>query len=252
GACTHSRHQYALGSNGRRRTCRGTSDAGRGFSPIQHRNHPAGCGAYRTHCGGCGSRRWAWQHSWRSDRRTRNRNRPHRDRMAFRCRLATVDQLRVSLRAADRPAARIIRQSLNTRAINTMAYATHLLITFNIFVLLAASLDLLVGFTGLLSLAHAIFFGIGAYATALLSKSALGPVPAALIGMSIAATASIFITFPSIWVRGIYLIIVTIAVQVVFTVILLNWTDLTGGAAGISNIPPFSLGGHVLRGAELL
>jgi len=132
-----------------------------------------------------------------------------------------------------------------------MAYPIHLLITFDIFVLLAASLDLLTGFTGLLSLAHAVFFGIGAYATALLAKT-LGPVPAALAGAAAAALVSALITLPAIWVRGIYLLIVTIAVQVVFTVVLVNWTELTGGAAGIPGIPPLSLGGHPLRGAELL
>src|SRR5262244_3709429 len=86
-----------------------------------------------------------------------------------------------------------------------MAYPIHLLITFDIFVLLAASLDLLTGFTGLLSLAHAVFFGIGAYATALLAKT-LGPVPAALAGAAAAALVSALITLPAIWVRGIYLL----------------------------------------------
>jgi branched-chain amino acid transport system permease protein len=47
-----------------------------------------------------------------------------------------------------------------------MTYFVHLLTIANIYVLLAVSLDLLVGLTGLMSLAHAMFFGIGAYATA--------------------------------------------------------------------------------------
>ena len=133
-----------------------------------------------------------------------------------------------------------------------MPYVLHLLITLNIFVLLAVSLDLLVGFTGLLSLAHAVFFGIGAYSTALLSKTSLGAALAALIGMIISAVISALITLPAIWVRGIYLLITTIAVQTSFTVILVNWTDLTGGTAGIPNIAPLSLWGHVLGRGELL
>jgi branched-chain amino acid transport system permease protein len=132
-----------------------------------------------------------------------------------------------------------------------MAYLTHLLIIFDVFVLLAVSLDLVVGFTGLMSLAHAVFYGIGGYATAL-AAARIGALPAALAGATVAAVVSAFITLPAIWVRGIYLLIITIAVQVVFTVMLLNWTDLTGGTAGIPRIPPLSLAGHAVRGAELL
>jgi ABC-type branched-subunit amino acid transport system permease subunit len=134
-----------------------------------------------------------------------------------------------------------------------MSYAIHLLTTLNLYILLAISLDLLVGYAGLLSLAHAAFFGVGAYSTAILIKQHGFPVLAAQgCGIAAAAILSAMIALPSIRVRGIYLLIVTIAVQVMFTVVAQNWTGLTGGDAGIGNIPAYSLFGYPLRGVAFL
>lgn len=133
-----------------------------------------------------------------------------------------------------------------------MAYAIHLLTMANLFVMLALSLDLLVGFAGLLSLAHAAFFGVGAYGSAILVKQGVPIVAAQGIGVAAAALLSALIAVPSIRVKGIQLLIVTIAVQVLFTVAAQNWTGLTGGDAGIPNIPPYSLFGMPLRGLALL
>ncbi|MEX0729322.1 MAG: branched-chain amino acid ABC transporter permease [Aquisalimonadaceae bacterium] len=122
-----------------------------------------------------------------------------------------------------------------------------------IFLILATSLDLLVGYTGLLSLAHAVFFGIGAYASALLTTQ-LGwpPFLAILIGMLAAALVSAIIALPSIRVHDIYLLIITIAVQIVFTTVLLNWTSVTGGPAGVPRIPRLSVFGYPLSGYSFL
>ncbi len=133
-----------------------------------------------------------------------------------------------------------------------MTYLFHLLTIANIYVLLAVSLDLLVGLTGLMSLAHAVFFGIGAYATAIMTRYGIAPIGAMATGFALAAIASVVIALPSIRIRGIYLLIVTIAVQTVFTVSLLNLSDMTGGPGGIANIPPFSIFGFSLRGTGFL
>jgi ABC-type branched-subunit amino acid transport system permease subunit len=122
----------------------------------------------------------------------------------------------------------------------------------NLFILLALSLDLLVGYAGLLSLAHAAFFGIGAYASAILTKQGWPILAAQAAGIAAAAVLSAVIAVPSFRVRGIYLLIVTIAVQVLFTVVTQNWTSLTGGDAGIANIPAYSLFGYSLRGVGFL
>jgi branched-chain amino acid transport system permease protein len=133
-----------------------------------------------------------------------------------------------------------------------MSYLIHLATTVNLFILLALSLDLLVGYAGLLSLAHAAFFGIGAYASAILTKQGWPLVGAQAAGVALAALLSAVIAVPSFRVRGIYLLIVTIAVQVLFTVVTQNWTSLTGGDAGIAGIPAYSLFGRPLRGFAFL
>lgn len=129
-----------------------------------------------------------------------------------------------------------------------MEYLFHIITTASIFAILALSLDLLVGVAGMMSLASAAFFGIGAYSTALLLNQGVAPIVCQLIGMGLAAMLSLAIAVPAIRIRGIYLLIISIAVQSVFTIVLQNWTDLTGGDAGISNISPYSLAGFELRG----
>jgi branched-chain amino acid transport system permease protein len=127
-------------------------------------------------------------------------------------------------------------------------YFIHLLTILSIYGLLAVSLDLLVGYAGLLSLCHGAFFGIGAYATAIATKQGLSALVAALLGMVVAGCVSALVALPSWRVRGVYLMIVSIAVQIVFTVIAVNWTDVTNGSAGIPGIPAISLIGQELRG----
>jgi branched-chain amino acid transport system permease protein len=131
-----------------------------------------------------------------------------------------------------------------------MDYILHIITTAGIFAILALSLDLIVGVAGMMSLASAAFFGVGAYSTALLMQHGIAPIFCQLIGMGIAALLSLAIAVPAIRIRGIYLLIISIAVQVVFTVVLQNWTDFTGGDAGIAGIAPYSIFGYALRGWE--
>jgi len=131
-------------------------------------------------------------------------------------------------------------------------YIVHVLTTLSIFGILSLSLDLLVGYAGLLALSHGAFFGIGAYATALLTKQGYWAGAAALVGMMIAAAVSAFVALPSWRVRGVYLLIVSIAVQIVFTVVATNWSELTNGTAGIPGIPPVRLFGHELLGVPYM
>jgi ABC-type branched-subunit amino acid transport system permease subunit len=131
-------------------------------------------------------------------------------------------------------------------------YLIHLLTSLSIFGLLALSLDLVVGYAGLLALAHGAFFGVGAYATALITKQGYGAHIALISGMLLAAGLSALVALPSWRVRGIYLLIVSIAVQIVFTVVALNWTEVTNGSAGIPGIPPIHFFGTALRGTSYM
>jgi branched-chain amino acid transport system permease protein len=100
-------------------------------------------------------------------------------------------------------------------------------------------LNVILGYTGLLSLGHAAFFGIGAYGVALLETRASWPFWPALVA---ACAASVLLGFlvgiVSLRTRGHYFAIFTAAVGVMISIVLTNWQDLTGGNIGIVNIPP--------------
>lgn len=119
-----------------------------------------------------------------------------------------------------------------------MNYLWHIIITINIYVILALGLNLLSGFSGLLSLCQAGFFGIGAYCTALLMVKANFPWHISFI-MSIFVTGIIAcaVGSSSSRLRDDYFVIATFAFQIVFYNIIHNWTELTGGPMGIANIP---------------
>lgn len=133
-----------------------------------------------------------------------------------------------------------------------MAYINHLLTIGGLYLILSISLDVLVGYTGLLCLAQGAFFGFGAYATAILTRSGFSPLIALGCGMTFAIATSVLIALPSGRIRGIQLLIITIAVQIITTVVLLNWSDLTGGPGGIANIPPLSIAGVPIKGIAFL
>ena len=133
-------------------------------------------------------------------------------------------------------------------------YFLHVLIIAGIFTIAAMSLNLLLGYTGQLSLGHVAFFGIGAYASAL---TALGfdahvfgfrivhePWPAAagfVVGIAIAGLCGYAIGKLSFKVRGAYFVIVTISFAEVTRLVALNWVELTQGPLALNNIPPFTL-----------
>lgn len=128
-----------------------------------------------------------------------------------------------------------------------MNYFLHILILINIYVILAVSLNLLAGYTGLLSICQAAFYGVGAYATALLSLKLgwpwLGTVVCAIL---ISGVISAVIGTASLRFRDDYFIIGTFAFQVILYSIMQNWIDLTGGPVGLPGIPqPRIFGWHV-------
>jgi branched-chain amino acid transport system permease protein len=131
-------------------------------------------------------------------------------------------------------------------------YLLHVLIVTGIFIIAAMSLNLLLGYTGQLSLGHVAFFGIGAYTSALVS---LGfeidifgypvvhePWPELAgfaIGTALAGLCGYAIGRLSFKVRGAYFVIVTISFAEVMRLVALNWVELTQGPAALTNISPF-------------
>lgn len=119
-----------------------------------------------------------------------------------------------------------------------MDYIIHLLILVSLYSSLAVSLNLLVGFTGILSVTHAAFYGIGAYATALAMKSLGFSFLASVgIGMVVTGVLALVVGFTLSRVRGDYYALGSFGFNVIVYSILLNWDSLTKGPLGIFGIP---------------
>ncbi|AFM26340.1 branched-chain amino acid ABC transporter permease [Desulfomonile tiedjei] len=109
----------------------------------------------------------------------------------------------------------------------------------------AVGLNLLTGFTGQISLGHAAFIGVGGYATAILMTRLNLPFWVALpIAGFISAGVGMVIGIPSLRVKGLYLVIATLAAQFILEFTFVHWESMTKGIRGI-NVPPPELGGFV-------
>jgi branched-chain amino acid transport system permease protein len=117
-------------------------------------------------------------------------------------------------------------------------YLLHLLIMVGIWSIAASSLNLILGYTGQASLGHAAFFGIGAYASALLMIKVGLPFWVALPSASfVAALFGFLIGLPALRTRGSYFAIATLGFNLIVTILIDHWEGLTQGGAGISGIP---------------
>lgn len=125
-----------------------------------------------------------------------------------------------------------------TRALNTAA-------TICIFIVLVASYDLLLGYTGIVSFAHTMFFGIGAYGVAL-TLDAWGAswgvvLVGTLVGLLIAVVLALVIGLLSLRVQAIFFAMVTLAFASAFLILASQLSGLTGGEDGLSFRIPRSL-----------
>ena len=107
-----------------------------------------------------------------------------------------------------------------------------------IYVMLGWGLNIVVGLSGLLDLGYVAFYAVGAYSYALLSTTyGLSFWICLPLAGILAAFWGVILGFPVLRLRGDYLAIVTLAFGEIIRVVLINWTDLTNGYAGISSIP---------------
>lgn len=120
-------------------------------------------------------------------------------------------------------------------------YLLRILILTSIFAILAASWDLLSGFTGQLNFGHALFFGVGAYTSALLNLHARippsGSIPLGALG---AVLAGLIIGIPCLRLRGTYLALTTLAFPIILMGIVFAIPDITGGELGVSGLDRLS------------
>ena len=114
--------------------------------------------------------------------------------------------------------------------------------------LLAMSLDLLIGYTGMVSFGHSAFFGLGMYgaAAALLTVRPPNLWLAILYGLVGAGAVAVFVAYFSTRLRDIYFAITTLVFSQIFYVIIFTWTEVTGGENGLGfSQPAFAIPGVV-------
>jgi branched-chain amino acid transport system permease protein len=144
-----------------------------------------------------------------------------------------------------------------------MNYAYHLVIYLSVYTIVAVSLNVVIGYCGRLTLAHAGFFSIGSYAYALATlKLAWGIGPSMALGIGLAAVLSLSVSLPAWRLRGDFFIMVSLAIQVLLLSLINNWTNpeaepgtwlnLTNGPVGLAGVPRPNLFGYHVRGLASL
>jgi branched-chain amino acid transport system permease protein len=132
-----------------------------------------------------------------------------------------------------------------------LGYILNLLILVSISGILAGTLNFIIGYAGIYSLAHAAFFGISAYTGALIamhvSTSLLVAIP---IAMVICAVLSLVISLPSLRVRGEYFVVASLGLQMIAFTVFSEWKAVTGGLGGLTGVPVATVFGYPLRSLE--
>jgi branched-chain amino acid transport system permease protein len=119
-------------------------------------------------------------------------------------------------------------------------YFVFVLSVICIFIVVSIGMNILTGYTGVLSLGHQAFFGIGAYTVAIVASRIEGfPF---LIGLLMAGSLSgmigYFMGFAALRTSGVYLTIATLALGIIMEEVFSEWISLTGGSAGMAVLPP--------------
>ncbi|MBF0573523.1 MAG: branched-chain amino acid ABC transporter permease [Desulfamplus sp.] len=117
-----------------------------------------------------------------------------------------------------------------------------------LYAILCMGLNLILGYTGLLSLGHAAFYGLGGYTTAILiTRYDFGFLPCLILSGIIALLFGILLGLPTRKVRGDYFCLLTIAFGEIFRLVAQAWIDFTNGAMGIVGIPIPQIFGWSIR-----
>ena len=130
-------------------------------------------------------------------------------------------------------------------------YLETVLIRIGAYICIALGLNILTGYTGLVSLGHAGFVSIWAYNTSLLMvKAGWNFFPAMVLGVILAGLAGLLLGLPTLRVSGTYLSIITLGFGEIVKMVAMNWAPVTNGTLGIKNIPKPSVFGFSLTVAN--
>lgn len=120
-----------------------------------------------------------------------------------------------------------------------------------IYAILTVGLDLLMGYTGQISVGHAAFFGLGAYMSAILTtKAGLCPTVSAALGMACSGAVAWCIGRAVLSLKGYYLAMATLAFNEILINLIIGLESITGGASGIRDIPRMGLLGFTVETQE--
>jgi len=131
----------------------------------------------------------------------------------------------------------LFTSSLSASGFRSINYPLHMLLMINIYIILGFSINLVTGYTGLLSLGHGAFYGISAYITALgLMVLKVSFIPALILAILFNIVISLLVSLPAIRLKQDYFILAVIGFQMVVFTVLYNWTSVTKGPYGIAGI----------------
>lgn len=116
-------------------------------------------------------------------------------------------------------------------------------VMFFINIILIASLNLIMGYCGQISLCHAGFFGLGAYTSGTLSVNyGIDPLLGIVASIALTAFAALIVAIPSLRLRGHYLAMATLGANAILSVLFVELVDLTGGPNGLYGVEPIQIG----------
>ena len=122
------------------------------------------------------------------------------------------------------------------------SYLINLLVLICVNATLAVTLNFIMGYAGIFSLAHAIFFGIGAYAATYIALNVTGSLLLILpVAMAAAVLVGLALALPALRVRGEYFVAASLGLQVIGVTVFSEWKSVTGGIGGVMGFQPASL-----------
>ncbi len=125
---------------------------------------------------------------------------------------------------------------------NSLSYYIGVMVIVGIYAMVTASLAILVGYAGQISLGHAAFFGIGAYSAGVLTtRFGINPWIALLVGAALSMLVAYLIGLPSLKLKGHYLAMATLAFGIIVDIVFNEQGSLTGGPSGLTGIPGISI-----------